>query len=96
MELPDSLTAENGMKYLLIGAFAETASVSCIECGGTGDHENDDDAVCEECQGHGRVTINVPISWTTIKEIYKRIVEYHKEHPCRDEEKTEKTQTKTK
>lgn len=67
VKLPRKLTAENGAKALLIGEFVEHVSRTCPECAGEG---------CEDCKGIGGWSDPVPVSWTTIKEIYKKIVEH--------------------
>nr|WP_241234397.1 hypothetical protein [Klebsiella aerogenes] len=66
--VPMRLTAENGAKGALSGEFSETKFVNCPECFG------DDD--CETCDGSGRIEIKVPVSWTTIKEIWIKSVEH--------------------
>jgi len=69
--MPEKLTAENGAKALLSGEFCEREEIDCPECLAEGKDEG-----CETCNGSGKVIIEIPISWTTIKEIYKRAVEY--------------------
>jgi hypothetical protein len=71
VRLPRTLTAENGAKALLIGEFYETAQISCPECAG-----DEDWGPCHSCNNHGVINQRVTIEWTTIKEIYKRIVEH--------------------
>lgn len=66
--VPRKLTAENGAKGVLSGEFSETKFISCPECFG------DDD--CETCDGSGRIEITVPVSWTSIKEIWAKGVEH--------------------
>ena len=66
--VPMRLTAENGAKGALSGEFSETKFVNCPECFG--------DDECETCDGSGRIEIKVPVSWTTIKEIWIKGVEY--------------------
>ena len=66
--VPMRLTAENGAKGVLSGEFSETQFVNCPECFG--------DDECETCDGSGRIEIKVPVSWTTIKEIWIKGVEY--------------------
>lgn len=66
--VPKKLTAENGAKSVLSGEFSETKFINCPECFG------DDD--CETCDGSGRIEITVPVSWTTIKEIWAKGVEH--------------------
>ena len=73
--LPRELTAENGAKGLLIGEFKETIEVRnpeyiCDDC-------STQDEQCKNCEHYGDpeyVIQDVPVSWTTIKDIYKIIV----------------------
>ncbi|MGL0856519.1 DUF550 domain-containing protein [Klebsiella pneumoniae] len=66
--VPMRLTAENGAKGALSGEFSETEFVNCPECFG--------DDECETCDGSGRIEITVPVTWTTIKEIWAKGVEH--------------------
>ncbi|MEW5171517.1 DUF550 domain-containing protein [Klebsiella michiganensis] len=66
--VPMRLTAENGAKGALSGEFSETKFVNCPECFG--------DDECETCDGSGRIEITVPVTWTTIKEIWVKGVEH--------------------
>lgn len=66
--VPMRLTAENGAKGALSGEFSETKLVNCPECFG--------DDECETCDGSGRIEITVPVTWTTIKEIWAKGVEH--------------------
>ncbi|XFY54822.1 DUF551 domain-containing protein [Klebsiella pneumoniae] len=66
--VPIRLTAENGAKRALSGEFSETKFVNCPECFG--------DDECETCDGSGRIEITVPVTWTTIKEIWAKGVEH--------------------
>lgn len=66
--MPSELTAENGAKAALMGEFKEKYSISCPACFG------DDD--CETCDGSGRIHVEVPVSWTTIKEIWAKGIEH--------------------
>ncbi|WP_236043300.1 hypothetical protein [Klebsiella michiganensis] len=66
--VPMRLTAENGAKGVLSGEFSETQFVNCPECFG--------DDECETCDGSGIIEIKVPVSWTNIKEIWIKGVEY--------------------
>lgn len=68
VRLPKDLTAENGVKFLLLGEFFEENFIACPTCGG-------DDAECEQCGGRGEILNKVPISWDTIKKIYNTIVD---------------------
>ncbi|HHL3766033.1 TPA: DUF550 domain-containing protein [Klebsiella pneumoniae] len=66
--VPMRLTAENGAKGALSGEFSETKFVNCPECFGVDE--------CETCDGSGRIEITVPVTWTTIKEIWAKGVEH--------------------
>lgn len=68
VKVPRKLTADNGAKSALIGEFKEDYSVSCPECFG--------EEECETCDGSGRIHIEVPVSWTTIKAIWDMGVEH--------------------
>jgi len=67
--MPEALTAENGAKAALIGEFSESIRIECPEC-----QDNELNYNCEMCGGSGFVDQKVTVSWTTIKEIYKRAV----------------------
>lgn len=74
--MPEKLTAEEGHKGLLIGEFFETIEVENPEYCGCGRCDfcldvQDDDAEPYLIQ-------KIPVSWSTIKEIYNKIVEYEK------------------
>ena len=71
--VPKRLTAENGAKGALSGEFSETTFISCPECFG------DDD--CDTCDGSGRIEINVPVTWTTIKSIWDKGIAYFAAEP---------------
>ncbi|EFA1463718.1 ead/Ea22-like family protein [Escherichia coli] len=71
--VPRRLTAENGAKGALSGEFSETTFINCPECFG------DDD--CETCDGSGRIEIKVPVTWTTIKSIWDKGIEYFAAEP---------------
>ena len=66
--VPMRLTAENGARGALSGEFSETKFVNCPECFG--------DDECETCDGSGRIEITVPVTWTTIKDIWAKGVEH--------------------
>ncbi|MGO4021520.1 hypothetical protein [Klebsiella michiganensis] len=66
--VPMRLTAENGAKGVLSGEFSEIQFVNCPECFG--------DDECETCDGSGRIEITVPVTWTTIKDIWAKGVEH--------------------
>lgn len=73
--MPRELTAENGAKALLIGEFKEEVELECIECGGDGKaYDGEED--CLVCDGHGIYMQKVDVSWTTIKAIYKMVVQH--------------------
>lgn len=74
--LPKELTAENGAKALLIGDFHEEIDVHNPEycgdcCEGCEDHCDED---ADERQEF--LTQKVTVDWTTIKEIYKAVVNH--------------------
>ncbi|SVT93383.1 MULTISPECIES: hypothetical protein [Klebsiella] len=71
--VPMRLTAENGAKGALSGEFSESKFVNCPECFG--------DDECETCDGSGRIEITVPVTWTTIKEIWAKGVEHFSATP---------------
>jgi len=72
--VPLRLTAENGGKALMIGEFFETIEQPCqYEVCASGD--------CPICGGSGVVRIKVPISWTTVKEIYARAIDHFSSLP---------------
>ena len=74
--MPRSLTAENGAKKKMIGEFHEKVLVRCDACDGTGWLDEDAGEDCPECSGAGDYYLKVPVSWTTIKEIYAKAVEH--------------------
>ncbi|WP_242633959.1 hypothetical protein [Atlantibacter hermannii] len=76
--VPSKLTAENGAKGALSGEFSETKFISCPECFG--------DDECETCDGSGRIEITVPVSWTSIKEIWAKGVEHFAAAPQQEVE----------
>ena len=61
--MPKTLTYENGAKALFMGEFYETTEVYAGE-----DHEAE--------TGEETVTREVPVSWTTIKNIYAKAVKH--------------------
>lgn len=70
--LPSRLTAENGAKGLLSGEFHETTRTTCGLCDGEGYIE---DVVCGDCEGECSVEVKVPVSWDTIKQIHRMVVD---------------------
>lgn len=80
--VPSKLTAENGTKGLLSGEFSETKYINCPECFG--------DDECETCDGSGRIEITVPVSWTTIKEIWAKGVEHFAAAPQQEAQEVKK------
>lgn len=70
--LPRELTAENGAKALLRGEFSEPIDIRCPVCVDIEDSES-----CEECNGTGEVTYPSIIAWTTIKDIYAKVVKHY-------------------
>lgn len=69
--MPSELTAENGAKKLLIGDFYEEITTPCPHCF----NEDPEDSDCQECDGRAEFHERVYVSWSTIKEIYKKAVE---------------------
>lgn len=71
--LPEKLTAENGAKALLIGEFFEKMKIDNPDYCGCGN--------CDWCKEHSdtpeTIFIDVPVSWTTIKSIYDKIVSHY-------------------
>ncbi len=74
--VPKRLTTENGAKGALSGEFSETTFISCLECFG------DDD--CDTCDGSGRIEIKVPVTWSTIKSIWDKGIEYFAAKPSQE------------
>ncbi|HAP5906170.1 TPA: DUF551 domain-containing protein [Escherichia coli] len=74
--VPKKLTAENGAKGVLSGEFSESTFISCPECFG------DDD--CDTCDGSGRIEIKVPVTWSTIKSIWDKGIEYFAAKPSQE------------
>lgn len=68
--MPRTLTAENGAKGLMSGEFYETTTYECHSCL---DMISPD---CHRCGGSGIIKKRIPVSWTTIKEIYTKAVEH--------------------
>lgn len=68
--VPAKLTEANGAKHLLQGEFFESIKQPCQECA---DIPDDD---CADCGGTGYIDVDVPVSWTTIKEIYAKAVKH--------------------
>lgn len=69
IEMPRELTAENGAKEALSGEFFEEIELE-VECDGEDCDEHD-------CDGDFHTFMQqVPVSWTTIKSIWKRAVEH--------------------
>tara|TARA_R110000851_G_scaffold7493_1_gene29083 strand:+ start:4359 stop:4595 length:237 start_codon:yes stop_codon:yes gene_type:complete len=59
--------------HLFIGEFSESISSVCPVCAAPNDGEIDED--CYLCEGSGVLHQTVMISWSTIKDIYKKAVE---------------------
>ena len=81
VNLPKELTYENGAKSLLRGEFFESYEVmnhdycgeDCEICG-----RDDECSVDDPCREYS-FNQKVPVSWTNIKEIYKKIVKHYQE-----------------
>lgn len=76
--VPCKLTAENGAKSCMIGEFTEQTEISCPECFG--------DDECETCDGSGMIEVTVPVSWTTIKDIWAKGIEHFAAAPAQESE----------
>lgn len=74
--MPKQLTAENGAKSLFMDEFEENIELECQACGGTGENLYEIGETCKGCDGAGFFTQSVPVSWTTIKEIYAMAVKH--------------------
>jgi hypothetical protein len=70
--MPAALTAENGAKGLLSGEFHETVEVGNPDYCGCGH--------CHYCDMNPEIQeteeVDVPVSWTTIKDIYAMCVRH--------------------
>ena len=60
----------------MIGEFYSEVVQECQECEGEGWEDEESGEECHECGGAGTYTMRVPVSWTTIKEIYRKAVEH--------------------
>ncbi|GAN55210.1 hypothetical protein [Tanticharoenia sakaeratensis] len=74
--MPDYEAFSNAAKGAMIGEFSERVEITCSECEGDGlgpaSPHCEGESTCEQCGGSGTVWQRVPVSWTTIKAIYKR------------------------
>lgn len=68
--VPREITAETGHKKGMLGDFHETIEQGCPEC-----MECEGQSDCEICGGRGVYLQRVPIEWSTIKAIHRRMVE---------------------
>ena len=86
-KLPLELTAENGAKYLMSGEFFESVKVDCIYYQGSGEvlSMEHDEIPCIECAGVGSWNHKVPVQWTTIKDIYKKVVTHFLAQPPKEQ-----------
>lgn len=74
LPMPYQLTAENGAKGRLIGGFKESIEIANPEYCGCGECDYCLE-VADEDDGP-TMLVEVPVSWTTIKEIYKVAVSW--------------------
>lgn len=72
--VPAKLSADNGAKAALSGEFLEVKFIGCPECFG--------DVDCDSCDGSGRVKVEIPVSWTTIKAIWEKGVQHFSAAPA--------------
>lgn len=73
--MPRNLTAENGAKALLNGEFKESIDVANDEYCGCGNCDFCHDFKDEDFPQF--IKRDVVVSWSTIKKIYKKIVEHY-------------------
>jgi len=77
--MPDYETFSNAAKRAMIGEFNEGVEITCPECEGDGlgpaSPHCEGESTCKQCEGSGEVWQTVPVSWATIKAIYKRATE---------------------
>jgi len=78
-KMPLELTAENGAKALLIGEFKESFRMICPVC--NGEESLPDEENCRTCDSKELEDLEVMVSWTNIKEIYKMAVKHFTEPP---------------
>ena len=69
--VPRELTAENGAKAALMGEFSQNFPMYCWEC----HNDFSGDELCQACLNTGEVMHQVNISWTVIKEIWKKAIQ---------------------
>ena len=68
----NGLTAENGAKSAMIGEFYELNNFDCPVCdSGT----NIEHIFCENCNSTGECRQKINVSWSTIKDIWKKGIE---------------------
>ena len=77
IKMPRSLTAANGAKGLLSGEFYEEVRIACPYC--NGESADNGQNACKECDSSGSQVMKVPVSWSSIKEIYAKAVEFFAE-----------------
>ena len=70
--LPRRLTAENGAKNLLWDEFSVEVKHSCSACSFHGSQDE-----CEVCGGEVEWVQSHQVPWTTIKDIYRKIVGHY-------------------
>ncbi|MBS0966159.1 hypothetical protein JK165_08680 [Acetobacter okinawensis] len=75
----------NSAKGLMIGEFkVQVPDVQCSECEGSGFEDAEEELECSTCDGTGSVALQIPVPWTTIKEIYRTITEEYGPKPAID------------
>jgi hypothetical protein len=68
--MPLEITSANGAKSLMQGEFHETTEIICLVC------SSDDDNECEYCKGSEELKISITVKWTTIKDMYAKLVNH--------------------
>lgn len=75
----------NSSKGLMSGEFnIPGPQVTCEYCEGSGWEDEEDEIECSECDGEGTHSTAVGVPWTTIKDIYRTIVDEYGPKPAID------------
>ena len=77
VQMPRELTADNGAKKLLIGEFFVEVELHNLDYCGCGECD-----YCIDYPDETEVKVHkFPVPWTTIKEIYRKVVGYYEHGP---------------
>ncbi|MCP1258351.1 DnaJ-like cysteine-rich domain-containing protein [Acetobacter lambici] len=75
----------NSAKGLMSGEFnLPGPHITCDYCEGSGWEDEEDGIECSECDGAGTHSTTVGVPWTTIKDIYRAIVDEYGPKPAID------------